>query len=46
MKSQVTNTLWAAYGVILTLVVLSRMYIAAHFPHQCFLGILLGKLFL
>lgn len=42
MKSQVTSLLWAGYGVILTLVVLSRMYIAAHFPHQCFLGILLG----
>lgn len=42
-KSQVTHLLWADYATILTLVTMSRMYIAAHFPHQCLLGALLGN---
>lgn len=34
--------LWAAYGVWMTLVMLSRTYMAAHFPHQCVVGAALG----
>ncbi|KAG7171520.1 glucose-6-phosphatase catalytic subunit 1-like [Homarus americanus] len=34
--------IWAAYGVWLVLVVVSRTYMAAHFPHQCVAGALIG----
>lgn len=33
---------WTLYSAILMAVGLSRMYIAAHFPHQCILGACLG----
>lgn len=35
--------LWTVYIIIQALVIMSRLYIAAHFPHQCFLGLFLGK---
>jgi glucose-6-phosphatase len=34
--------LWGIYVIIQGLVIFSRLYIAAHFPHQCFLGLFLG----
>lgn len=34
--------LWAVYIIIQALVIMSRLYIAAHFPHQCLLGLILG----
>ncbi|XP_063586939.1 uncharacterized protein LOC134764288 [Penaeus indicus] len=37
-----TRGLWAAYGIWMTLVLISRTYIAAHFPHQCVAGALIG----
>lgn len=42
MKQQATQLLWTAFVLIQGLVIMSRMYIAAHFPHQCLLGLLLG----
>lgn len=33
---------WAIYTIILAAVSLSRIYIAAHFPHQCVLGGIIG----
>ncbi|KAJ1526966.1 hypothetical protein ONE63_008513 [Megalurothrips usitatus] len=33
---------WTIYALILVIIGLSRMYIAAHFPHQCVLGAALG----
>jgi len=33
---------WASYTVILCTVSLSRIYLAAHFPHQCLLGAVIG----
>jgi glucose-6-phosphatase len=41
-KQQSIQLLWGAFVVIQTLIVMSRMYIAAHFPHQCALGLFLG----
>ncbi|KAG8179832.1 hypothetical protein JTE90_020815 [Oedothorax gibbosus] len=35
---------WLAYLVLLTTVSASRVFIAAHFPHQCFLGMSIGCL--
>lgn len=34
--------IWSVYAVSLLLIGLSRMYIAAHFPHQCILGAAIG----
>lgn len=34
--------LWAAYAGWMVLVMLSRLYIAAHFPHQCLAGVAIG----
>lgn len=34
--------LWPAYCALVIAVSLSRLYIAAHFPHQCILGALIG----
>lgn len=42
MKQHLTTLLWTGYVIMQTLVIMSRMYIAAHFPHQCLLGVLLG----
>ncbi|KAE8739675.1 hypothetical protein FOCC_FOCC014833 [Frankliniella occidentalis] len=33
---------WSLFAMMLIIVALSRMYIAAHFPHQCLLGAALG----
>ncbi|XP_053209562.1 glucose-6-phosphatase 2-like [Panonychus citri] len=42
-KSNLTAKLaWSFYTIILAVVSLSRVYIAAHFPHQCFLGGIIG----
>ncbi|KFM63746.1 Glucose-6-phosphatase, partial [Stegodyphus mimosarum] len=35
---------WLAYLALLTTVSASRVFIAAHFPHQCFIGIAVGWL--
>ncbi|VDO98251.1 unnamed protein product [Soboliphyme baturini] len=35
---------WVTYAVFLTLVAISRLYIAAHFPHQVLLGVISGIL--
>ena len=43
MKQQATQLLWGLYALIQGLVIMSRMYIAAHFPHQCILGLFLGN---
>ena len=42
-KQQATHLAWALFAVIQALVITSRLYIAAHFPHQCLLGLVLGK---
>lgn len=42
VKQQIVHLLWTYYIVTQVLVMTSRMYIAAHFPHQCFLGVFLG----
>ncbi|GIY68891.1 glucose-6-phosphatase 2 [Caerostris darwini] len=33
---------WLAYLILLTTVSASRVFIAAHFPHQCFIGMAVG----
>jgi len=37
-----TSVAWSMYAFLIFLVSLSRIYIAAHFPHQCCLGALIG----
>lgn len=44
LKKTFQAFLWLIYATIVTLVSLSRMNVAAHFPHQCFLGAILGYL--
>ncbi|KAH9369249.1 hypothetical protein HPB48_003093 [Haemaphysalis longicornis] len=34
---------WCAYTALLCVVSLSRVYIAAHFPHQCLMGMVIGE---
>lgn len=42
-KSHMVNRFfWAVYTLILCTVSLSRVYLAAHFPHQCLLGSAIG----
>lgn len=42
-KSSVVNRIcWSIYTIILCTVSISRVYIAAHFPHQCLLGSIIG----
>ncbi|KAI1280550.1 Glucose-6-phosphatase 2 [Halotydeus destructor] len=42
-KSSMLDTCcWSIYTLILCSVSLSRIYIAAHFPHQCLLGAVIG----
>ncbi|XP_039297703.1 glucose-6-phosphatase [Nilaparvata lugens] len=43
-RSVGVTLLWICFVVILVLVSLSRIYISAHFPHQCLLGALIGCL--
>lgn len=44
VKKELRQVLWALYFLIQALIITSRMYIAAHFPHQCVLGLALGTL--
>lgn len=41
-RRRLTAALWGVFALFQLLVMTSRMYIAAHFPHQCFLGLYLG----
>ena len=42
-KSSLLNSIcWAIYTFVLCCVSLSRIYLAAHFPHQCLLGMGMG----
>lgn len=43
-KAAVNIFLWMVYLIIVCLVTLSRVNIAAHFLHQCFLGAIIGLL--
>lgn len=42
MRRLLQLTIWTLYGGLLFAVSVSRLYIAAHFPHQCLLGIVIG----
>lgn len=41
-KTMVSSFHWCTYTVLLCVVSLSRIYIAAHFPHQCLMGMIIG----
>ncbi|XP_064470967.1 glucose-6-phosphatase catalytic subunit 1-like [Ornithodoros turicata] len=41
-KTMVSSVQWCVYTVLLCVVSLSRIYIAAHFPHQCIMGMIIG----
>ncbi|RWS29486.1 glucose-6-phosphatase-like protein [Leptotrombidium deliense] len=41
-RSMINRIFWSIYTIILCTVSLSRVYIAAHFPHQCALGMIIG----
>lgn len=42
-KNSLLNRMcWATYTILVCAVSLSRVYIAAHFPHQCLLGMIIG----
>ncbi|XP_076337098.1 glucose-6-phosphatase catalytic subunit 1-like [Tachypleus tridentatus] len=41
-KNMLVSVSWSIYTVLLCVVSLSRVYIAAHFPHQCLLGMIIG----
>jgi len=41
-SSMVNRIVWSVYTVILCTVSLSRVYLAAHFPHQCLMGSIIG----
>lgn len=41
-KSLFDSVCWAIYTFVLCCVSLSRIYLAAHFPHQCLLGMGMG----
>ncbi|KPM06673.1 glucose-6-phosphatase-like protein [Sarcoptes scabiei] len=41
-ESIIDTICWSFYTLILCAVSLSRIYIAAHFPHQCLLGMAMG----
>lgn len=43
-KKQIKQLLWLAFVVWIVLVVTARVYVAAHFPHQCVLGAIIGFL--
>lgn len=47
VKSSYTNKIvsticWSTYSLLIFSVMVSRVYIAAHFPHQCLLGTIIG----
>lgn len=35
-------SIWTLYGILLTVVSVSRVFLGCHFPHQCLAGALLG----
>jgi len=37
------SVLWSIYVAVVFFISLSRLYIAAHFPHQLILGVIIGK---
>jgi len=41
-RSILNRICWASYTIVLCCVSLSRIYLAAHFPHQCALGMVIG----
>ena len=41
-KSMLNRICWSIYTILLCSVSLSRIYLAAHFPHQCALGMVIG----
>nr|WED30158.1 glucose-6-phosphatase 2 [Penaeus vannamei] len=41
-RAWASRGLWASYAIWMMLVLVSRTYIAAHFPHQCVAGALIG----
>lgn len=43
-RRNATLALWGVFAAFQLLVITSRIYIAAHFPHQCLLGLYLGVL--
>lgn len=43
-KTIISTVFWAVYVLLIVLVSVSRMYIGAHFLHQCILGAILGFL--
>jgi len=44
MHQMLSIAVWAFFAVSLVMVSLSRLYVAAHFPHQCLFGAIIGKL--
>ncbi|XP_059490516.1 glucose-6-phosphatase 2 [Neocloeon triangulifer] len=42
LHQMIKVALWAFYAVSLVMVSLSRLYVAAHFPHQCLIGAIIG----
>ncbi|XP_067121170.1 glucose-6-phosphatase 2 [Centruroides vittatus] len=43
-SSVLSSMCWSTYTLVLAAVSLSRVFIAAHFPHQCVLGMAIGVL--
>uniref|UniRef100_A0A023FWU3 glucose-6-phosphatase n=1 Tax=Amblyomma parvum TaxID=251391 RepID=A0A023FWU3_AMBPA len=43
-KAWTSSFHWCTYATLLCVVSLSRIYIAAHFPHQCLMGMVIGCL--
>jgi glucose-6-phosphatase len=41
-RSILNHICWSTYTIVLFFVSLSRVYLAAHFPHQCLLGMVIG----
>ncbi|RWS26625.1 glucose-6-phosphatase-like protein [Leptotrombidium deliense] len=41
-RLMINRIFWSVYTIIVCTVSLSRVYIAAHFPHQCALGMIIG----
>ena len=44
MKLVIRRISWNAFYAWIVMIVTSRIFILAHFPHQCFLAIILGLL--
>lgn len=42
IANKLAKITWSLYTLVLVLVSLSRVYLACHFPHQCFCGAILG----